>query len=340
MDSQVFVARTVREALRKVRTELGAEAMIVSQRRRDGMVEVTARRDDGRPATAQRAPTAPTPAPTATATPAPQEITGARARERLANLGFDDDFVDSAFGGATSRRWQDIEGAVKRLLPAAPRPVALPRGRIRVVGPAGAGRTTTVIRLATQHVLHFGSESLVLVNTDTARLAGGEAITLAGELLGVRVLEASSSKALAKVLRQTSDRALVIIDTPGLSATGAGAPALFDAPGFETCLAMPVIYRNRLLRALLANTAVLNPVAVVLTQTDAADGVANAVSLLRCSALPVCWLGYGRELDTGLEPATEDALWRCVVGDSVAPEVTSVSAPATARPRVRELAIA
>lgn len=336
MDSGVFRARSVREALKLVRTEIGDEAMIVSQRRVDGWVEVTARRDDGRVGVgAQRA-----------ARSAPQQITGDRSRERLIGYGFDGDFVDAVFSAAASLRWSDVERSVKQLLPAAPKPVALSRGRIRVIGPVGAGRTTTLIRLATNHVLQFGNRSVAMVTGDTARLAGAEALMLAGELLGVPVLEASSSDEMTSALGTLADRSLVLVDTPGLSPHGAGVDALGELPGFETFVVLPVTYRIRALQTLIRQCAALQPSGVVLTQLDGADGVGDVLSLLWRNALGVAWLGSGSDLDGGLDAGTAELLWRMSSTESAAaparqPETPAESPPAPrANRQRRELAIA
>ncbi len=325
MDSGVFRARTIREALKKVRAEFGAEAMIVSQHRRDGWIEVTARRDDGVSPAAKRV------------VAAPQEITGGRAREKLAAMGLDPGLIDTAFASAPAKRWADLERAVKQLLPAAPRPVTLSRGRVRLIGPAGAGRTTNLIRLATNHVLQHGNRSMALVTTDTARLAGAEALMLAGELLGVPVLEASSDDELRNVLATLSERALILLDTPALPSRGGDEIA--ELPSFETFLVLPVTHRLGVMKALLERTAKLQPAGVVLTQLDCSEGIADVLSLLWRHAMGVAWLAAGSDLDAGLEPATSELLWRLAAGTEVSADVDHPS-PATPRARVRELAIA
>lgn len=90
-------------------------------------------------------------------------------------------------------------------------------GAYAFVGPAGAGKTTTISKLAAEYVLQHGSESVGLITTDIFRIAAYEQLLSLGKILDVDVEVVDVAQGgLAKALRKFSDKSLVLVDTAGL----------------------------------------------------------------------------------------------------------------------------
>jgi flagellar biosynthesis GTPase FlhF len=89
-------------------------------------------------------------------------------------------------------------------------------GVYRFVGSTGVGKTSFIVKIAAEWVLHNAPEQLVLITTDCQGLACNEALHLAADLLGVRLVETRSEN-LREALSQLSHHALVLIDTQGHS---------------------------------------------------------------------------------------------------------------------------
>ena len=295
MKSSVYSARTVKEALRKVRDALGPEAVILSETRRDGMVEITA--SAGLP-------------PAAQSTQAPRRAAAIVEHvERLRTLGFDASFIDTvAANVAPAARWETVERQVSRMIGVAPRPTVLPRGRLRLIGPPGSGKTTSVIRLVANHVLQFGAGNVAIISQDVTRLAGCEQLQLASELLRVPVFEASDERGLHAALAETAGNALVIIDTPGIVATHRLPVGIVDLAGFETFLVLPATFSGATLRRLVERTRELVPTGVLVSHVDAVDAIGEVLSICRSGQLPIAWIGAGGELSHGLESASVELL--------------------------------
>jgi flagellar biosynthesis protein FlhF len=334
MKSTVYSARTVKEALRKVRDALGPDAVILSETRRDGMVEITA--SAGMPAGAQ---TAPSPRRGAAI---------AEHVERLRALGFDAPFVDTvAANVAPAARWETVERQVSRMIGVAPRPTVLPRGRVRLIGPPGSGKTTSVIRLVANHVLQFGAGRVAIISQDISRLAGCEQLQLASELLRVPVLEASDERGLHAALAETAGNALVIIDTPGIVATHRLPDGITDLAGFETFLVLPATFNGATLRRLVERTRELVPTGVLVSHVDAVEAMGEVLSICHGGQLPITWIGAGGELSHGLESASVELLvdyaMRSIVdADGASAEARADASPteAPAQRRGREIAAA
>ncbi|WP_079415210.1 flagellar biosynthesis protein FlhF [Thiomonas intermedia] len=90
-------------------------------------------------------------------------------------------------------------------------------GIYALVGPTGAGKTTTIAKLAARLVLRHGTGAVALITTDTYRIGGVEQLKIYGRILGVPVAVARDGEELQQHLRDFADRRYVLIDSIGLS---------------------------------------------------------------------------------------------------------------------------
>jgi flagellar biosynthesis protein FlhF len=333
MNANVFSARTVKEALRKVREVLGPDAVIINETRRQGFVEITASVEYPQAGEAVRV----------------RRSETAEYVERLRALGFDMAFIDTVTSSLDrAAGWDMVERQIARMIGIAARPVTLARGRVRLIGPPGSGKTTSVIRLAANHVLNFGADQIAIISQDVNRLAGSEQLLLASELLRVPVYEADDERSLRVALAEASGKSLVIIDTPGVVATHRLPESICDLAGFETFLVLPATFHPTTLRRLVQLARPLVPTGVLLSHVDAVDSIGELLSICRAEQLPFSWVGAGGEMADGLESATASLLVDYATRslapvldiDQVVTDETSEPKPAARPPRGREIATA
>ncbi|WP_305043722.1 flagellar biosynthesis protein FlhF [Geoalkalibacter sp.] len=88
--------------------------------------------------------------------------------------------------------------------------------RLALIGPTGVGKTTTIAKLAADHLLS-GGKGVALVTIDTFRIAAVEQLKVYGEIMNLPVEVVVSPKQMRGVLNRHNDKDLILIDTAGRS---------------------------------------------------------------------------------------------------------------------------
>ncbi len=88
--------------------------------------------------------------------------------------------------------------------------------RISLIGPTGAGKTTTIAKIAANY-LHRFSGRIALITIDTYRIAAVEQLKVYGEIMRLPVEVVIKPSQLRQALRKHRDCELILIDTAGRS---------------------------------------------------------------------------------------------------------------------------
>lgn len=98
-------------------------------------------------------------------------------------------------------------------------------------GAPGSGKTTALVKLATEHVKKEGNQSIVIICADTRRIGAFEELQAYGRLLGVPTVHAHDSQELDSLIEAFKHKQLVLIDHT--------LPDDDDAIELPTCLTRP-----------------------------------------------------------------------------------------------------
>lgn len=79
-------------------------------------------------------------------------------------------------------------------------------------GPPGAGKTTALMKLATEHVRQHDNQSIVIICADTRRIGAFEELQAYGRLLGVPTVHAHDMAELTSLATAFQHKKLVLID--------------------------------------------------------------------------------------------------------------------------------
>lgn len=185
------------------------------------------------------------------------------------------------------------------------------------VGPPGAGKTTTIAKIASQ-ARAVGGRRLGLIAADGMRIGAVEQLRTYAEILHAPFRVARTSEDLDQAL-SARRRQPVLVDTAGRSPSDKVARDLFSVvagrAGVRTHLVLPAGTSPRLAKRIFDSYAEARPSRIVLTRIDEAESLAPLVSLLREQQLPISYLGTGQRVPDDLCRATADILAMSALGE-------------------------
>ena len=106
-------------------------------------------------------------------------------------------------------------------------------GVFALVGPTGAGKTTTIAKLAARWSMQHGSQDLALVSTDGYRIGAREQLMTYARIIGAPMHTANGGKELARVLDRLKSKKLVLIDTEAWARATTVSPSSWRRSNWE-----------------------------------------------------------------------------------------------------------
>ncbi|WCE03721.1 flagellar biosynthesis protein FlhF [Pseudoxanthomonas sp. JBR18] len=185
-------------------------------------------------------------------------------------------------------------------------------GVIALVGPTGAGKTTTIAKLASRFLQTHAARDIALVTTDTIRVGGREQLHSYGRQLGIAVHEADSDASLQQLLVRLADYKLVLIDTAGLGqrdrALAAQLNWLRASRTVRSLLVLPANAHFSDLDEVVRRFAGAAPQGVILTKLDETGRFGSALSVVVDHRLPITWVTDGQHVPDDLHRANAPSL--------------------------------
>jgi flagellar biosynthesis protein FlhF len=323
MQVKKFRQPTVREALRAVREDLGADALVVStdmvtargwrgwMGRRE--VQVTAalpeeRAKPSRPAAPPRR---------------PADRSGPRdsAVARLLASGLERELAESAVSriapsdmrGASMRELE--RGLTHQLetLTVGDEPFA----RVEVfIGPPGVGKTTTVAKIAAQERARHGRPP-GLIGADAFRAGAVEQLRTLASIIGAPFRVARTLEELDEAM--SGGRTPLLVDTAGRSPRDGGIRELRrllgNRRGVRTHLVLAGDTSAASARRILDAYDDVQPDRLVISKVDEAESLSPLLGVLSERRIPVSYITTGQRVPEDLERATPATLARALIHD-------------------------
>jgi flagellar biosynthesis protein FlhF len=182
---------------------------------------------------------------------------------------------------------------------------------VMFVGPPGAGKTSSLIKLG----LRCGLKEKRLVNLlslDTLRIGGSEQLSTYARITGIGFQALADSSILRGAISTASDKRWTLIDTPGFSAAEEDqledlARAVQDLP-IEAHLVVPAYVSLAIAQRIFERFAKLKPAKLLLTHVDAVEGTGGLIELAAKSGLPLSFFGTGQQVPEDIEQVNKAAL--------------------------------
>lgn len=184
---------------------------------------------------------------------------------------------------------------------------------IALVGPTGAGKTTTIAKLA-NHPQVFGGRAVGLLGLDTYRVGAVEQSRIYAELSRMPFEVVYEPRELARALRRLADCEVVLVDTAGRGPHAHGDVAMTRAllaelaPG-EIHLTLPCGLQPRLARRLVDEYRAWGVTHLLPTKLDEYPEDGFLLELAGRCGLPMRWATDGQEVpgDLCAAPAAVEA---------------------------------
>lgn len=267
MPLETFTGTHVPTLLQQAREALGAEATIVAVHRDGGRFTVVAT-DDPPP-------------------PAPRAAAPVEFRRLLTDQVSD---VPARPAPAAASRWARKPSRV-----------------IALVGPTGAGKTTTIAKLATSP-LAYGAQRVGLLGLDHYRIGAVEQLAAYAEIAGLPLATAANEAELAPALARLAACEVILVDTPGRSPKQGDDLAtlrrwlLHLAPD-EVHAVIPAGLMPQLVRQLVAQYAGFGLTHLLATKLDECPTDSRVFDIAAADRRPMRWCTDGQEVPRDLQAA-------------------------------------
>lgn len=188
-------------------------------------------------------------------------------------------------------------------------------GTFCFVGPAGAGKTTTIGKLATRYAMKHGSEGIALVSTDSYRVAAHEQLRTIGRILDVPVKLIDKNQSLERVLYSLRHKSLVLIDTGGLNRADARLKQQMREVGelgerAKTFMVLPATSQWQVIKSAYDTYNADNLTGCILTKLDEATSLGEILGLMLEKSVKVAYTSNGQSIPDDLQLADSRQLVR------------------------------
>ncbi|MGK0444782.1 MAG: flagellar biosynthesis protein FlhF [Bermanella sp.] len=248
----------------------------------------------------------------------PANALQAKLWQRLEQMGFDDWLIHRLLHNIQShadekQAWQASLHDLAQHINISPSDRLKRGGVFALVGPTGAGKTTTIAKMAVRYTLEHDGAKVGLITMDNYRLAAHDQLRTLGQILGVPVQVADQDHPLSECIKQLEGCDLVLIDTAGLTPEHPMLKYQLDQLAqlktpVNTLLALPATSNSRVLRKVYHNYKAAKLSGCVLTKVDEASSLGDAITVLLECKLDLAYSTDGQRIPDDFDPANAKAL--------------------------------
>lgn len=203
-------------------------------------------------------------------------------------------------------------------------------GVIALVGPTGAGKTTTAAKLAARFAARHRARDVALITTDCERPGAHEQLQAHGRKLGITVCEARGMSGLQQALTQLADYPLVLVDTTGYAPNDR---ALFNqilwlrtARKVRSLLVLPANGNPQDMHEVIRRYRPCSPEGLILTKLDETGYLGSALSVTVRNGLPIAYTADGQNADGDIESGNRLAIAQAMLAGRHAPAIDTTAA--------------
>jgi len=206
-----------------------------------------------------------------------------------------DDTIDSH---NKQMAWTRVLAELANKIPYDASDIVAKGGIYAFLGTTGVGKTTTIAKLATRYVMKHGPENIVLLTTDNYRIASHTQLTSLAKILNISIEVVEVLDDLPNMVARLTDKALVLIDTPGMSYSDPllkpHLSMLKECPSVSNLLVLSSSSQYQMMKASLHSYRIAGLKGCVLTKLDESASLGDAMSMLSEHRLPLSYITDGQ----------------------------------------------
>lgn len=170
-------------------------------------------------------------------------------------------------------------------------------GIAALVGPTGAGKTTTLSKIATRFAMQHGADALGIISLDQYRIGAHEPVKILARILGCEIILQDQSDSLEAALSRLANKKLILIDTNGsergLSAYQAQLGDSALERHIKPVLVLPSNLSVNSLQSAFKRFNVLKVRGIILTKADESAEIGPVLSLSLRKKVPIMYWSDG-----------------------------------------------
>ena len=184
--------------------------------------------------------------------------------------------------------------------------------RIALVGPTGAGKTTTIAKLAATLSMD-SQENVGILQLDPSNLGPCRSVAGYAELMGWDFQVVTHVDEISRALELLSGCQRILVDTPGCSPSDKSSlewleQSLNRVRPTSTLLVIPSTCNAHTFQRYETSFGGFSPDSLILTKLDESGGIGPLFSCLQNCSIPVSFLTNGHHVPSDLIPATNARL--------------------------------
>ena len=185
-------------------------------------------------------------------------------------------------------------------------------------GPTGAGKTTTLVKLAGRLALDQNL-SIGLVNMDTYRVGAMEHMRIYAEIMDIPVKTAYNAKDLKEAVDGMADRDVILIDTAGRSSTDAAYRKELEeyitaAHVDEVYLVISVVTGSKACKNILNNYSFIPNFKLIITKLDEVGVWGNILNIADYAKKSLAYITMGQDVPDDISQVNPAMLAENIVG--------------------------
>jgi len=180
---------------------------------------------------------------------------------------------------------------------------------VALVGPRGAGKTTSLAKLAVLRGRFANERPARLLSLDMSRAAAHLQLQSVASAHNIAFQEVPAAYLLPGLIAETRQKEIAFVDTPGYSsadakAAEAAAAAFAECPQLDVHLVIPGYMKARDLRLCIERYAAFRPSKLIVTKLDETQSFGSIFSEAARAGLKLSFVAYGPGIPNDIRPAS------------------------------------